>query len=258
MLTGPTVVKKLRVAAQEFGPREDIASLLSDIVVTEWLRQYVEPPPMPELMDAYTQEPLLLCTDHYRVSDWRALTDALAACADVQGGRDDGWNRLIERDDGQIRPVAGINPGKQAQRIEVFYTTQRYANEGRAWFDAVAGSSVKFLAREVEDPVAGIGQIRAGTAKPAGAKRGTPEIPPEALSQAIEASVRGSYANWADEPIPALGNKTPRQAMKTSAGLERVKGLIRSYEAGEEQMAQQQGRPEVSYDFLWQAIGVAP
>lgn len=76
------------------------------------------------------------------------------------------------------------------------------------------------------------------------------------LAQAIEGAIHRSYANWANEPIPALGNKTPRQAMQTAAGLERVKGLIRSYETSEEQQAAQQGRPEVSYDFLWQSVGL--
>ena len=69
-------------------------------------------------------------------------------------------------------------------------------------------------------------------------------------------AIHRSYANWADEPIPALDHKTPRQAIKTSAGLERVKGLLRSYEASEAAQAKQQGRTEISYDFLWQALGL--
>lgn len=72
----------------------------------------------------------------------------------------------------------------------------------------------------------------------------------------LEGAIRRAYANWADEPIPALNNKTPRQAMLTPAGLERVKGLLRSYEAGEAAQASQQGRPQVSYNFLWATIGV--
>ena len=51
------------------------------------------------------------------------------------------------------------------------------------------------------------------------------------MAQLMTEAIHRSYANWADEPIPALDHKTPRQAIKTSAGLERVKGLLRSYEA---------------------------
>ena len=49
-----------------------------------------------------------------------------------------------------------------------------------------------------------------------------------------------------------------REAIQTAAGLERVKGLLRSYEAGEKEQALQQGRPEIPYGFLWDAIGLKP
>ena len=85
-----------------------------------------------------------------------------------------------------------------------------------------------------------------------------PTLDPETMAAVVEQAMRGLYANWADEPIPALSGQTPRRAMATPAGLERVKGLIRSYEAGEVQMAQQQGRSAISFDFLWQALGLRP
>ena len=39
-------------------------------------------------------------------------------------------------------------------------------------------------------------------------------------------------------------------------GRERVRGLLRSYEAGEKVQAAQQGRREISYAFLWEALGL--
>jgi hypothetical protein len=39
--------------------------------------------------------------------------------------------------------------------------------------------------------------------------------------------------------------------------MERVKGLLRSYEDGEEDMARKQGRRPISYQFLWDALGIA-
>jgi hypothetical protein len=35
-----------------------------------------------------------------------------------------------------------------------------------------------------------------------------------------------------------------------------VKGLLREYEEGERQQAANQGRPAVSYQFLWDALGI--
>ena len=65
------------------------------------------------------------------------------------------------------------------------------------------------------------------------------------------------YANWVDESISALGGRSPRQAIATPAGLERVKGLLREYEEGERQQSAAQGRPTVSYQFLWDALGIS-
>ena len=56
--------------------------------------------------------------------------------------------------------------------------------------------------------------------------------------------------------MPLLDNKTPREAMKTPARLERVKGLLRTYEAREAAMARADGREPVSYQFLWDALGI--
>lgn len=72
----------------------------------------------------------------------------------------------------------------------------------------------------------------------------------------MEKTIGQLYANWANEPIGMLGNLTPRQAMQTPAGLERVKGLIRSHESGEEEQAALAHRAPVSYAFLWELIGL--
>ena len=84
-----------------------------------------------------------------------------------------------------------------------------------------------------------------------------PDLPPEVIAQAIEQVLHRHYANWADEAIPALGGRTPLQAISTPAGLERVKGLLREYEEGERQQSAAQGRPAVSYQFLWDALGIS-
>ena len=83
-----------------------------------------------------------------------------------------------------------------------------------------------------------------------------PTLDAATMAQLMSETIHRTYAHWADEPIPALDHKTPRQAIQTSAGLERVKGLLRSYEASEAAQAVQQGRTEISYDFLWQAVGL--
>ena len=139
----------------------------------------------------------------------------------------------------------------------LLYKTASLAEQGRPWFEALAGASVKYLLREVSDPKGVLSTAGASATRPGPAMQLPEGLDPQALAQALAAVVRRSYANWADEPIPALGGRTPRQAIADPAGLERVKGLLRSYEDGEARNAAQQRRGETSYQFLWDQLGLA-
>lgn len=89
---------------------------------------------------------------HEAVNDPAALARALLAQPDVSGDPEQGWHRESDAGGGMLRSLAAINPGKSADRIEIFYRTQSLADEGRAWFEAVAGRSAGHLTREVTDP----------------------------------------------------------------------------------------------------------
>ena len=255
-LAGPRVLARLGEAIQQgSGGPVPAAPPPSVIILQEWLRQFVEPPTMPTMIDAHSGDPIQLITDHYRVLDWPALAQALATCADVHGSRENGWSRLLDCADGQQRSLAAINLSERPDGLEVFYRTQRMADAGRGWFDTLAGGMVTFVERQAVDPkqaaLPEVAKAAAGNLidklSPADRAR---------LAEAYEQMLKRVYANWGDEAIPALDGKTPRQAMLAPAGLERVKGLLRSYEANEARLAQQQGRGEISFAFLWERLGL--
>lgn len=257
MLGAPDAIEAVHEALEAEVHPDDRAYEIGFAILREWLRQALGPLPLPRLADASTGDPLLFVTDHYRVDDDAALISTLDSSAELS--RDgDGWIRTVEGADGMTRSRASIARGKSTDRIEVFYRTQRLADEGRAWFDALVGASVAYLTREVSDPGALVERGLAEGMVPAPPTAAELGVSPEALSQVIEQALRSSYANWADEPIPALHGKSPREAIRTSAGLERVKGLLRSYEAGELQSASQVGRSTISYRFLWDSLGLEP
>ena len=254
-LAGPRVMATMRKASRKRGPRAGQAADLSSTIRRHWLAQYFAAVSIPTIVDALTGEPLLLVTDRYRVKNWEALRQSLTAEPDVAGDREMGWNRLEKGSDEPMRPVVSINPETDADRISVFYRTQGYADRGRPWFEALARDAVRYLARELTDPKGAL--ARASVTQRQKPGRLAPQLSPAAMAELIEKTIRQSYANWPDEPIPALGGKTPRQAIRTPAGLERVKGLLRRYEASETQQAQREGRRAISYVFLWKALGIA-
>ena len=148
-----------------------------------------------------------------------------------------------------------IETNKRPDRLKVFYVTQKYADEGRPWFEGVAGRAVVFVSREISDPKGMFVHRRPdeNMESPAPA-----QLPPEVMTEIIKKHIWQFYADWADQPLPALNNRTPREAIKTPEGLEQVRFLLHSYEHSELQQARDQHRPPVSYDFLWHKLGITP
>ena len=152
-------------------------------IAQEWLAQWFEPDPMPELRDAASGDPMLLVTDHYRVLDAAALAAALAAQADVNGSAEQGWSRDVDAGGGLRRSLAAINRTARADRIEIFYRTQRLADAGRAWFDGLAGPAVQYLTREVTDPRSPAALAGSGQAGRSGRAGTSPNLPPADLTE---------------------------------------------------------------------------
>jgi hypothetical protein len=150
---GHAVHEKLRaVRGDALASGEDDRMMAGLTIIDSWLEQYLVPAPLPQIIHGATGEPLIFITDHYEVMDWNALSAALAAQPDVQGDREAGWHRLIDGADGQTRPHATVAPEPGGKRASVLYQTTGLAAQGRAWFNALAGGSVKFLLQEVSDP----------------------------------------------------------------------------------------------------------
>jgi SEC-C motif/Protein of unknown function (DUF2384) len=72
------------------------------------------------------------------------------------------------------------------------------------------------------------------------------EVPPEVAGPAIRQVQDRFYRTWPDEPLPALGGQTARQAIRTAEGRRRVTALLRSFDEGELRRP-----PELRYDFTW-------
>lgn len=250
------LIAELRSELEGVDPDSALAKEITSVIIPDhWLKLFTTAFEIPQLVDYITGNPILLITDHYRVHDWLALEQALSSKTDVKGGHEEGWSRVFEGSDGQVRRSLSIDPSKRSDQIKVSYRTQQYADTGRPWFESIAGTSVAFVSREISDPKGILSNKRPGeVSKPSA----TAQMPPEELTEFFEKHIRQFYQSWADKPVPVLDNKTPREAITTEKGLEQVKFLLHSYENNEAQQANEQHRAPVSYDFLWQELGIAP
>jgi hypothetical protein len=83
---------------------------------------------------------------------------------------------------------------------------------------------IRHCVREHADPLSRGREVRAG--RPTGPPESTP---PEALELLREFKER-HYAGWADEPLPALGGRSPREAVRTAQGRGAVDVLLKEME----------------------------
>lgn len=244
-----------------------VARRVGKLIRDHWVRYFTRKPSLPRIVDR-GGDAIELTTDHWQVVDEAELQRRMESEHDVVGTREDGWSRLQEPEAETSRTLLALNPGKRKDRLEVFARTRKLADDGRAWLERVAGPSLRYLTREIVDPtsekvlggeaVAGrsvsyesfILQGEETSPSPDG------EIPPELKSRLIEQLYRKQYAGMADQPIPALGDKSPRQALEEPGGERKVRVWLDGFERNEQRMAEGDGREPVDLGFLWQEIGL--
>jgi hypothetical protein len=128
------------------------------------------------------------------------------------------WNNTVLgtlRIDG-ARLTAQVNSAARAQRLSDLIAA-RLGERARKLPEVI--QSMQSLLERERTPAQRAAQQRA--AEENAELNSRPEV--QAL---IAEMTRKHYREWVDEPVPALGNRTPRQAMKSAAGREAVEALV--------------------------------
>lgn len=82
-----------------------------------------------------------------------------------------------------------------------------------------------------------------------GGPRATSEIPPEIQTEVVHATLDKQYRAVLDQPVPMLGNVTPRAAARTKSGREKVAVWLKHIENHSRQ--RKATDPMATYDFTW-------
>lgn len=80
---------------------------------------------------------------------------------------------------------------------------------------------------------------------------------PEEQHGMILAILDRHYRETFKQPIPALGNKTPTQAIKTKAGRAKTIAWLKDLERSTAQGAAHRGMPAYDFAWMWEALGLA-
>ena len=88
----------------------------------------------------------------------------------------------------------------------------------------------------------------------AGDREPADAIDPDMAAEIIHNTLNQHYRQVLDEPIPALGNKTPRQCARSKKGRERVIEWLKNLENNELRRATREGQAPYDSRWLWDEL----
>jgi hypothetical protein len=181
-------------------------------------------------------EELMMSKAVYQLPDRNSLRAALRKCPELD--EEDKYHYVWLRGDKLLGNIA-ISNGQ----LSLEANSRERLERGKALLAGAAGPKMLRHKRDEHTTQRELKRSAAaqGSTKPS--KRA--EIPPEIQRQAITQYMEKHYAEWPDMELPALGGKTPRQAVQTADGRREVIMLLRDFENGEERKR----KAEPSYDI---------
>lgn len=148
------------------------------------------------------------------------------------------WNVTME--DGSV--VLG-NVALAERALSLSVNSAARAERGKAMLAAV-------LAELVGVPLTEIQTVEQLKAAPPTRKQPDAEIPPELQEQLVHAMLDKQYRALLDEPVPMLGNVSPRAAARSARGRRNVAAWLKHVE-NRSRNAPNPTDPMATYDFTW-------
>ncbi len=196
---------------------------------------------LPEMQNT-DGDPLLFHTLHYEIEDPQQAFDKLAGLAEMEdpenlreGAVLDGegrivrveipWikagNRMHESWDNTLLGRLVIDGGK----LTVDVNSEARATAIRREIEKRLGSGARYRTTTVKSPQAMMEQEAADDDDEDSPSHEQLMQIPE-VRQQVENMLRSHWEGWVDESVPALGGRSPRQAVKTPDGREKVEALL--------------------------------
>ncbi|MGK7865452.1 hypothetical protein [Falsiroseomonas sp. E2-1-a4] len=268
------LARELGVAVDEAAP-DDVADL--DLVLAGagflftsfWLDAALKAAlrlSRPEVVNS-AGEPLEFVTVHFPLAGGVRLDAVRAALSAVPALRQENagfWNWVEEGKSGRSRRkpdaqqfITAMDDGAvvlgnlelKARRLSLTANSEARAERGRKLLAEALGDLVR-------PPLVERANLDQMLAEGRGQPRQPSGLPAEVEREVITKTLDDHYRRVLDEPIPALGNRSPRAAVKTAKGRDKVVAWLKLLENGGAR--QDASDPMGAYDFgwLWRELGV--
>ncbi|HYM11506.1 MAG TPA: SEC-C metal-binding domain-containing protein [Bryobacterales bacterium] len=186
----------------------------------------------------------------YEAADEPALVKSLEAFEVIQRNPSSGFDWFEE-------PAAGERPTRllgglrlKGRRLVLECNSRQRLARGRKMLEPLAPG---ILIHKRDEFTSAQAAIRKSGSAPAPPEKNP--IPFEIQQQLLTKYKDKHYGQWPDTPLPALGGKTPREAMRTRGGREQVLTLVKLLENTEEHN-RQAGEPWYDFSKLKASLGV--
>jgi hypothetical protein len=269
------VRKAARPGDEEIDPLEfdtDILRYAAPLFTHIWLGDALQralDPRLPTLSNSDGDE-IAFTTVRYplkKIGDRAALETALMAMPDLQRHAGENlWTWTAAVTPAVAKPPAGnhvitaiFSDGSasmgsvelEAQAVKLETNSRQRAQRGRALLEPVIGPFVGAPVVETQT----VADLRAS---PAPAKDRKPSgLTPEQERAVLQETLERHYKAVLDQPVPMLGNVSPRDAARTSEGREKLIAWLKFIENSNAQ--QDPGSPMAAYDlgWMWEELGIA-
>jgi hypothetical protein len=166
-------------------------------------------------VSTFDGEPLVFSKAVYQVQDEAALRRGAEACAVLHPDESGGFTWLAS----EGGTVLG-NARFSGDRLILECSSRERLQRGRALLESLAPGALHHLADEFTD----WRQARKET------KDERERVPPEVERKIVSQFYEQHYSRWPDMPLPALGGRTPRDAVQTAEGRRQVIELLKMME----------------------------
>ena len=227
---------------------KDMGSFFHDV----WISSILDPQ-IPHMQNT-DGEDLLTTRVRFDVLDSAAVEAAFAETKELdRDEKEQAWNWLGNNQKGDSIILGSLV--LHGDSLELESNSVRRGERGRALIEKLAGDCVRHRSTVHENVAAGIREaLRSGnTGKSSNAAEGEDAIPREVQEAlTLDAQAR-HYREWIDIPIPALQDRTPRDAARDAALRPKVADLIRDLE-GFYQRALMEGKPAYDPSWMWSEL----
>jgi hypothetical protein len=218
-----------------------------DIFNFHWYFPIQNPPPLPRLHTT-SGEPVVLSKAMFEIKDHDALVKALPKVMGFEQ-HETGYTWYDKRKQDGTSTILGTVT-IQGNRLFLDCNSKKRLERGKKLILKAMADAIVHKLDTFQDPMEAMKSHK--EKKPLPPEN---EIPMEVQQQLYNQYMQKHYEGWFQDRIPALGNKTPLEAIKTKQGKQKVIELLKLYENGEE-LNRQDGRPVYNLHWVWQRLGL--